>query len=81
MTSNMWLRVLCAMQVNAVLFGIGAVTILSIPALNELAKYLIPVAIGLSIVLSVWLSGFVARRMRIRNWGRDAWRTGDAISG
>ena len=81
MTPNMWLRLLCAMQVNAVLFGIGVVTVLSVPTLNELAKYLIPVVVGVSIALSVWLSGVVARRMRIRNWGREAWRTGDVISG
>ena len=81
MTPDMWLRLLCALQVNAVLFGIGVVTVLSVPALNEFAKYLIPVVFGVSIALSVGLSAIVARRMRVRNWSRDAWRTGDVISG
>ena len=81
MTPNMWLRLLCAMQVNAVLFGIGVVTVLSVSALNEFAKYLIPLVVGVSIALSLWLSGIVARRMRVRNWSREAWQTGDVISG
>lgn len=79
--TDVWLRAICAIMINAVLFGVGAVTVLSVPALAEQAKYLIPAVVVLSFVGAPLLSGIVARRMRIRNWGAQKWRKGDLISG
>ncbi|RYE51060.1 MAG: hypothetical protein EOP18_12635 [Rhizobiaceae bacterium] len=69
------------LMINAVLFGLGAITVLSIPALAEQAKYLIPAVVVLSFVLVPFIAAPIARRMRLKNWGRRAWREGDAISG
>ena len=66
---------------NAMLFGVGVVTTLSIPALAEHAKYLIPAVVVASFALTPFLVGFCARRMRIRNWGVEGWQKGDLISG
>ena len=76
------LRIVCAMMVNAVLFGTGAVIVLATPELAAYAKYLIPAVVVASFLLAPLLAGFIARRMRIRNWGsKKEWREGDAISG
>lgn len=76
-----WLTALCSLMVNAVLFGVGAITVLSVPSLAEQAKYLIPVVVVFSFALAPFISIWVARRMRIQNWGREEWRKGDVISG
>ena len=55
------------MMVNAVLFGIGAVTVLSIPGLSENAKYWLPVVIATSFVLAAPLSWIIAPRLRKRS--------------
>lgn len=81
MTTDTLIRLLCAPIVNAVAFGVGAVTVLSVPSLNDHAKYLLPAVIVLSFALAPIGSIFVARRMRIRNWGRRAWSKGDLVSG
>lgn len=81
MTTNLFLKIVSAMMVNAVLFGVGAITIMSVPSLNENAKYLFPPVIVLSFVATPFIAGFIARRMRVRNWGRRKWREGDPLSG
>jgi hypothetical protein len=80
-TTDTWLRIVCAIQVNAMLFGLGAVTVLSVPALAEQATILIPAVVVASFALAPIIGGMVASRMRVRNWGRQGWREGDAISG
>ena len=80
-TTNTWLWIVCAMMTNAVLFGAGAVTVLSVPALLPYAKYLIPAVVVLSFALAPFVARLIAPRMRLRNWGREAWRRGDGISG
>lgn len=80
-STNIWLKVMCALMINAVLFGAGVITVLSVPALADQAKYLIPVVVVASFAITPLLCGFVARRMRIRNWGVSQWREGDLISG
>lgn len=80
-STDTWLRIVCSMHVNAVLFGLGAITVLSIPALAEQAKYLIPAVVVASFALAPVIGGLIAPRMRVRNWGKRGWRDGDAISG
>ncbi len=79
--THTWLTIICSMMVNAVLFGAGAITVLSVPALAELAKYLMPAVIVTSLVAAPFIASVIARRMRIRNWGRRGWQEGDFISG
>lgn len=81
LSTETWLRIVCAMMANAVLFGAGAVTVLSVPALLPYAKFLIPAVVFLSFALAPFVAALIAPRMRLRNWGREAWRRGDAISG
>ena len=80
-STDTWLMIVCALLVNAVLFGIGAITVLSVPALADQAKYLIPAVVVASIALAPFLGGMIARRMRMRNWSKQGWREGDSISG
>lgn len=81
MSTDSWLRVFCSMMANAVLFGIGTITVLSIPALADQAKYLIPAVVVASFVLAPLVAGAIFPRMRIRRWGKAAWVRGDLISG
>jgi uncharacterized membrane protein len=80
-STHTWITIVCAINVNAVLFGLGVITVLSIPALSEQAKVLIPAVVVASIVLAPFIGAMIARRMRMKNWGPKAWREGDAISG
>ncbi|MDN2580186.1 hypothetical protein [Aquibium sp. ELW1220] len=80
-STDTWLRIVCAIQVNAMLFGLGAVTVLSIPALADQAMILIPAVVVASFVLAPVIGSMIASRMRVRNWSRRGWREGDAISG
>ncbi|MEB2846213.1 hypothetical protein GAO09_06190 [Rhizobiales bacterium RZME27] len=79
--TNIWLAIMCGMMVNAVLFGVGTITVLTVPALTEHAKYLIPAVVVLSFALSPFISWLIAPRMRLRNWGKEEWQRGDMISG
>lgn len=81
MGANTWLKLCCSLLANAVLFGIGTITVLSIPALSANAIYLLPAVIVLSFVLAPFAGIWVARRMRLRNWGTKRWKEGDVISG
>lgn len=81
MHTNTWLRIIVSMQINAILFGLGTITVLSVPSLAVHAKYLIPTIVVLSFGLAPFLALVVFPRMRVRTWGRQAWRQGDMISG
>ncbi len=80
-STNNWLRIIVSMQINAMLFGLGAIAVLSVPALAVHAKYLIPAVVVLAFGLAPFLSLVVYPRMRVRNWGRPGWVRGDRISG
>ena len=81
MNVDIFLTAICGLLVNAVLFGVGATTVLSIPALSAQAFYWLPAVVVASLVLSPFLGIWIARRLRFRNWGRAAWLRGDKISG
>ncbi len=72
MNTDLLITALVSMMTNAVLFGAGAITVLSVPALNEQAKYLLPVVIVASLVLAPVAAWFITPRMRARNWKRPA---------
>lgn len=81
LSTDTWLKIVSGMMINAVLFGFGAVTVLSIPALAEQAKYLMPAVVVLSFALAPFIAVPIASRMRLKNWGRSAWQKGDLVSG
>ena len=70
MNTDLFITALVSMMTNAVLFGIGAVTVLSVPALSEQAKYLLPVVIVASFLLAPVAAWLIAPRLRARNWKR-----------
>ncbi|MBN9030285.1 MAG: hypothetical protein BGO05_17610 [Rhizobiales bacterium 63-7] len=80
-STDTWLKIIGAMMANAIVFGVGVVTVLMVPWLADHAKYSIPAVTVISFVTAPFLGAFVADRMRIRNWGREKWRRGDLISG
>ncbi len=57
------------MMVSAVMFGIGAVAVLSIPQLNVDAAYWLPMVIVASFVVSPFIAWALAPRLRAR-WQR-----------
>jgi hypothetical protein len=54
-------------MVNAVIFGIGAVTVLSIPALADRAMILLPIVVAASFLISPFVAWFMAPRLRLRH--------------
>ena len=80
LSTDTWLKIICSMMANAVIFGTGAAFVLSIPELAVNAKYLIPAAVVVSFAAAPFVAALVAPRMRIRNWGKKRWREGDLIS-
>jgi len=66
--TNTYLIAITAMMVNVVVFGFGATAILSIPALNENAKFLLPLWIAMSFVITPFIARRIAPRMRLRYW-------------
>ena len=67
-STNTRIAILISAMVNAVIFGIGAVTVLSIPALNAHAKIWLPVVIVASFVISPFIARALAPRLRSRFW-------------
>ena len=53
-------------MVNAVIFGIGAVTVLSIPALGDQLTVLLPAIVVTSFAISPFVSWYLAPRLRLR---------------
>jgi hypothetical protein len=68
MSTRVYLTILISLMTNAFLFGIGAVTVLSIPMLNDRAAVLLPIVIVVSIVLAPLLAWIIAPRLRARYW-------------
>ncbi|MBC6718764.1 hypothetical protein H9Q09_21520 [Aurantimonas sp. DM33-3] len=53
--------------VNAVIFGTGAVLVLSFPAISEAWPYLIPAVVVISFVAAAPIAWVIAPRMRASN--------------
>lgn len=68
MSTRFQIAALLSLMVNAVIFGIGAITVLSVPSLAENAKFWLPASVAASIVLSPCISWFLAPRLRNRYW-------------
>ncbi len=68
MSTRFYITLLVSLMTNAVLFGIGAVIVLSVPQLNEHASIFLPIVIVVSIVLAPIFAWVIAPRLRARYW-------------
>ena len=66
MSTRFSISLLLSMMVSAVLFGIGATTVLSIPSLSEHAPVLLPIVIVLSLVFAPIFSWVIAPKLRAK---------------
>ncbi len=66
MRTRTFITAMIALPVNAVLFGVGAIAVMSVPALAEQAKYLLPAVIVLGLVATVPIAWMLAPRLRAR---------------
>jgi membrane protein YqaA with SNARE-associated domain len=66
MSTRFSISLLLSMMVSAVLFGIGATTVLSIPSLSEHAPILLPIVIVLSFVFGPIVSWVIAPKLRAK---------------
>lgn len=55
-------------MINAVVFGAGAILVLSVPDLSAQAMTLLPVVVALSVLISAPAAWFLAPRLRLRFW-------------
>ena len=68
MKTRAYVAALAALPVNAVLFGIGAISILSIPQLAVHAAQLIPAAVIASFLMTPPIAWVISKRMMLRYW-------------
>jgi hypothetical protein len=68
MGPRLYITIMLSLMTCAVLFGIGAVAVLSVPTLNEHAKILLPIVIATSFVIGPVIAWFMAPRLRARYW-------------
>lgn len=66
-----YITILVSMMVNAVVFGAGTIAILSVPALNEQAKYLLPAWIVVTFLVSPVIARVMAPELRLRKHPGD----------
>ncbi len=70
MRKRIFVAALVYLPTNAVLFGIGAVTILLIPALNAQAEILFPYMVAASFILAAPIAWVLAPRLQSRSFRR-----------
>lgn len=68
MRTRLWIAAMIFPMVNAVLFGIGAITVLSSPTLAEQASTLIWLVVAASFIIAAPISWVIAPRLRARYW-------------
>ena len=61
-----------SLMINAVLFGLGTVVVLSVPALSAHATLLIPAVILTSLVVTPFIAWNLAPELRLRKSMRDS---------
>ncbi len=66
MSTRLGIAALIYMMVNAVVFGVGAITVLSIPSLKENATVWLPSVVIASFVIAAPIAWFIAPHMRSR---------------
>ncbi len=76
MRTRTMIAALISLPVNAVIFGAGAIAVLSIPALAEQAKYLLPAVIVGGFLVTFPIAWILAPRLRARYQYGAAQRNG-----
>lgn len=71
-----YITLVVSIVVNAVVFGVGAVAVLAIPALNDHAKYLLPAWVAVTFLVSPVIGRIMAPRLRLREHPGDRPRFG-----
>ena len=69
MSIRTWITALVSMMVNAVAFGIGAIAVLTIPALEADAWFWLPLVVVVSFAVSPFIAWQIAPMLRSR-WQR-----------
>lgn len=64
MSTRLYIAAVLSLMVAGVLFGIGAIPVLMIPALSEKANLLLPIVVVLSIVLTPPIAWKLAPKLR-----------------
>lgn len=68
MSVRFQIAVMVGLMINAIIFGIGAVTVLSVPALSAHAAYLLPAVVICAFVITPLIAWMIAPRLRLRYW-------------
>lgn len=68
MQTRLWIAAMIYPMVNAVLFGAGVITLLSIPLLAERANIFIWFVVAASFIFAAPVSWVLAPRLRLRYW-------------
>lgn len=71
MSNRFAIALLISMVVNAVLFGIGAITVLSYPPLVPYAPVLLPAIVVFSFLAAPFFAWVIAPRLRARAQRRE----------
>lgn len=72
MSTRAYIAAMLFLMINAVVFGAGAVAVLSIPSLNDHAAVLLPVVVVASFAISPFVAWFLAPTLRMRWQQRQA---------
>lgn len=68
MSIRFQIAALLSIVVNAVIFGVGAIIVLSVPSLAVEAKTLLPVCVAVSLIIAPPIAWWIAPRLRNRYW-------------
>ncbi|PWC32665.1 hypothetical protein [Azospirillum sp. TSO35-2] len=72
MSMRLRLAILIYGMIQGVIFGIGTVLVLGVPSFSEQAMTLMPTVVILSVILAAPIAWFMAPRLRLRFWQRQA---------
>lgn len=75
MRTRLWIAAMIFPMVNAVLFGTGVITLLTVPSLRVNASPGIWYVVAISFIIAAPISWLVAPRLRLRFWrinGKEA---------
>jgi len=75
------IAILIYSMTNAVLFGIGIITVLNVPSLTAHLWIAIPVVVVLSFLLAAPIAWIIAPRLRARYWRRREEAEASGVAG
>ncbi len=69
MSTRFSIAALISMMINAIVFGIGVTTVLSVPSLRADAAFWLPLVVAVSFIVAPFIAWVLAPRLRSR-WQR-----------